>query len=399
MVEVQFPFILIKTKLGLSLMDRVGRMRFSKKIGFISMILMPLMGVVMIYFLIEGINNMLNYPSVSRAVRELGPRINISLPGINPYLPLVYGWIALLLGMVIHEFSHGAQARARGIEVKSTGIIFFLILPIGAFAEVDEKQLEEAELRKASMVLSAGPVSNIITAFATLIIFVLIISSLKPVADGMLVLGLAPNGTAYQAGMRHGDIIIGVNEESTPNWNSFVKAVGKALKEDENITFKVFRNGFSNYTFVLSKNLSALEIMSIIPLKDVLENYSSVLTRSPIEAITIYLMIPTIPFPWVYERIPFSEPLQNYYTSIVFGKDYHYFVNLFFWTWFINFNLGVFNALPLYPLDGGIAFKIFCRKKFSNSMSIKTINRIVYAVNIILFTLVISIIVIPYIIQ
>jgi membrane-associated protease RseP (regulator of RpoE activity) len=399
MVEVQFPFILIKTRLGLSSMDKVGRMRFFKKIGFISMIIMPFMGAIMIYFLIEGINNMLNYPSVSRAVRELGPRVNILLPGINPYLPLFYGWLALLLGMVIHEFSHGVQAKAHGINVKSTGIVLFLILPIGAFAEVDEKQLEEAELGEASRVLSAGPVSNIIMAFAALAVFILLISSLKPVADGILVLGLTSNGTAYQAGMRYGDIIVGVNEASTPNWNSFVKAFEKAWEQGENITFKVSRNGLANYTFVLSKNLSAMGIVSIVPIKDVLENYSSVLTRSPIEAITIYLVIPTVPFPWVYERIPFSEPLQNHYTSIVFGKDYHYLVNLFFWTWFINFSLGVFNALPLYPLDGGIAFKLFCRKKLNNSMSIKTIDRMVYAVSIILFSLVISTIIIPYIIQ
>ncbi|MEM2088737.1 MAG: site-2 protease family protein [Thermoproteota archaeon] len=398
MVEVQFPFILIRTKIGLSLIDRLGKVRLSKRIGFVFTLVMPFLGAVMIYLLLNSISNMLSRPDVSRMIRELGPAANILLPGVNPYLPIFYGWIALLIAMVIHECSHGVQARTHEINVKSTGIVLFLVIPIGAFAEVDEKQLEEAELGKSSRVLSAGPVSNIIAAFAALAVFILLILSLKPVTNGILVAGLVSNGSAYQAGMRPGDIIIGLNSESTPDWNSFTKAVNKAYEQGENMSFTVSRNGLSNYTFALGRDLNATGILDVVPLKDVLENYSLVFMRSPVEGVVTYLMIPTVPFPWVYENIPFSSLLEKYYVSTLLGKDYHYLVNLFFWIWFVNFNLGIFNALPLYPMDGGIMFKLLCRRKLESRISIKMVDRMVYTVSLIVLGLIIGIIIIPYIV-
>lgn len=395
MVEIQFPFILVKTRIGLTLMDRLGGTGFSKKIGLISLVVMPFLGVVMVYLLLNAVNNMLSNPSVSRVLKELGPATNILLPGVNPYLPVFYGWAALLIAMVVHEFAHGAQARANGMNVKSTGLVLFLIIPVGAFAEVDEKQLEEAGLEKAGRVLSSGPVSNVIAALAALAIFILLMLTLKPVVDGILVVGLSINGTAYQKGMRLGDIIIGVNGEPTPDWNSFAEAVRNLYKQGGNITFRVSRNGFSNYTFTLGKNLSSSGIR-VVPIKDVLENYSLALARSPLEGFATYLMIPTVPFPWVYEAIPFSSLLQKYYVSTILGEDYHYPVNFFFWVWFINLNLGIFNALPVYPMDGGVVFKLFCRKKLSGSVNIKTIDKMVYITSLTILGLIIGLIVLPY---
>ncbi|MEM2944770.1 MAG: site-2 protease family protein [Thermoproteota archaeon] len=397
MVEIQFPFILVRTRIGLTLMDRLGRTSFSKKMGLISLIVMPFLGAVMVYLLLNAVNNMLSNPSVSRVLKEMGPAANILLPGVNPYLPVFYGWMALLIAMVIHEYAHGAQARANGMSVKSTGLVLFLIIPVGAFAEVDEKQLEDAGLEKAGRVLSSGPVSNVIAALAALAVFIILMLTLKPVVDGILVVGLATNGTAYQEGMRPGDIIIGVNGEPTPDWNSFAEAVRKVYKQGGNITFRVSRNGFSNYTFTLGKNLSSSGKLSLVPLKDVLENYSLAFARSPLEGFITYLMIPTAPFPWVYETIPFSSLLQKYYVSTILGEDYHYPVNFFFWVWFINLNLGVFNALPLYPMDGGVLFKLFCRKKLGGRVSVKTVDKMVYAVSLALLGLIIGMIVLPYV--
>ncbi len=397
MVEVQFPFILVKTRVGLELMDRLGGTGFSRKMGLVSLVVMPFLGAVMVYLLLNAISNMLSNPSVSRVLRELGPASNILLPGVNPYLPVFYGWVALIIAMVIHEYSHGTQAKANGMNVKSTGLVLFLIIPVGAFAEVDEKQLEDAGLEKAGRVLSAGPVSNVIAALAALAIFILLMLTLKPVVDGILVVGLSANGTAYQKGMRPGDIIIGVNGEPTPDWHSFAEAVRKVYKLEGNITFRVSRNGFSNYTFTLGKNISSSGILSLVPLKDVLENYSTAFARSPLEGFVTYLMIPTVPFPWVYETIPFSSLLQKYYVSLLLGEDYHYPVNFFFWVWFVNLNLGVFNALPLYPMDGGVVFKLFCRRKLGGRMSISTIDKMVYAVSLALLGLIVGLIFLPYV--
>ncbi len=58
------------------------------------------------------------------------------LPGLNPYVPLIYGLIALVFAVVIHELSHGVLSRANDIKVKFLGLLF-MVVPVGAFMEPD----------------------------------------------------------------------------------------------------------------------------------------------------------------------------------------------------------------------------------------------------------------------
>jgi hypothetical protein len=51
--------------------------------------------------------------------------------------------------------------------------------------------------------------------------------------------------------------------------------------------------------------------------------------------------------------VPYSDLMAPKYTSSVFGDAYAPIANILFWLWFINFNVGIFNALPIGPLDGG----------------------------------------------
>jgi len=51
--------------------------------------------------------------------------------------------------------------------------------------------------------------------------------------------------------------------------------------------------------------------------------------------------------------VPYSDLMAPKYTSSVFGDAYAPIANMLFWLWFINFNVGIFNALPIGPLDGG----------------------------------------------
>ncbi|MEF8778841.1 MAG: site-2 protease family protein, partial [Natronomonas sp.] len=56
-----------------------------------------------------------------------------------------------------------------------------------------------------------------------------------------------------------------------------------------------------------------------------------------------------------YNFAGFNGKITNFYSvsgplspGIVFGL-----VNVLFWTGWVNINLGIFNCIPTYPLDGG----------------------------------------------
>ncbi|MGI0034455.1 MAG: site-2 protease family protein, partial [Nitrososphaera sp.] len=48
--------------------------------------------------------------------------------------------------------------------------------------------------------------------------------------------------------------------------------------------------------------------------------------------------------------------------------------NLLFWLWFINFNVGIFNALPIGPLDGGQLYGAMIEKRAKSKLLAKNAN-------------------------
>ncbi|MBC7091187.1 MAG: site-2 protease family protein [Nitrososphaeria archaeon] len=399
--EFSFPFLIIKTEKGVSLLNSMSRTWIAKKTGWMFVIFLPMLAAITFYFTISSIINIISNPLVGQVIRQLGPAINLPWPGINPYLPIVYGWIALFVGMVVHEVAHGVQARVAGVPVKFVGIILLLVLPIGAFVELDDKELEKSGLKKSAKALAAGPGTNFVTAVVSLILLLLIVSSLQPVVDGVLITQMNMEGPAYRSGIMPGDIITSVNGQNVSTIESFISAVEPYYRPGQNLTLTIAREDRTlNFTFTLAVNpenssRGYMGIHGYLSLREVLENYYSAVLRFPSRDVMVYMLIPTLP--WASTSIPFSETLYRHYTSTLLGSSYHYLVNLLYWIWFLNFNLAIFNALPLYPLDGGIVFKFFCKKILDKRLSEKWINLIVYTLTFILAGMIILMIVAPYI--
>ena len=148
--DFRFPLIILKTQKGQSLLEKLSRFRFISILSWISLILMPIFSILAVSILLLTASVYLSFPEVREIARETGPQGALLIPGINPYLPIIYGWIAIFIGLVIHELSHGVIARAVDIPVRSSGIMFFLFLPIGAFVEVDDTKLDSVSFKKLS---------------------------------------------------------------------------------------------------------------------------------------------------------------------------------------------------------------------------------------------------------
>jgi membrane-associated protease RseP (regulator of RpoE activity) len=400
--EFNFPILIIKTEKGVSFFDKAAKTNVAKKSGWIFVFFLPILAAITIYFTLTSIVTTLTNPNVGIVIRQLGPAVNIPWPGLNPYLPVVYGWFALFVAMLVHEFAHGIQAKVSGIPVKFVGLAFLIVLPIAAFVELDEEAMKKTDFKKFSKTISAGTGMNLVTSVIALLLLLLIVSSLTPIADGILISQLTSDGPAYKVGIMPGDIVLAVNNNKVSTIDDFQRVIGPIYKPGQNLTFTVLRNEKQlNYTFTLAMNpennsKAYMGLNNYLSLKQVESNYLSAASHFSYKDLSLYLVMPTLPR--VAGLIPFSDLLHTYYISSSFlGDNYFIASNFLYWIWLLNFNLAIFNAIPLYPLDGGHIFKFGCNKVLEKKIGEKKVNIIVYSVSLLLAFLIGFMVIAPYI--
>jgi membrane-associated protease RseP (regulator of RpoE activity) len=111
-----------------------------------------------------------------------------------------------------------------------------------------------------------------------------------------------------------------------------------------------------------------------------------------LDTLSLYMVPPSL-YPGL---VPFSDSLIPFYTHGL-GTQWHVYANLFFWLWFVNVNVAVFNALPIYPLDGGRMFNITLKSVLGRRLSEKMISRITFTVTATLIWILLLIALIPFI--
>lgn len=393
--DFRFPLIILKTQKGQSLMEKLSKFRFILILSWISLILMPIFSILAVSILLLTASLFLSFPEVREIARETGPQGALLIPGINPYLPIIYGWIAIFIGLVIHELSHGVIAKAVDIPVRSSGILFFLFLPIGAFVEVDDTKLDSVSFKKSGRIIAAGAGSNIVVGLMALILLVGVVNTMEPVADGIPVSKIVVDSPANMAGLLPGDIITHLNGIPVDDSNVFSQNFNNLSPGDEIILTVQRQSVQYDYPIILSSRPENSEEPFIgimrpsIDINDSLHRYQNGLSFST--DLLVYFSFPS----GDSYSIPFSTSMQNFYTSSL-GNQYIVFSNLLFWIWFINFNLGIFNSLPLGPLDGGQAFKRGLKSVTGNKLSQNNINYISRLVSISILVLILSMFLLPY---
>ena len=144
------PCIMIKTQLGMRTMDRLSRYtRFWRAFGFFSKVVSAVLFLMMMYMMVVAL---MAVPARMASESSIGIEYALAIPGLNPMLPLVYGVIALVVAMVVHELGHGIQARANGARVDSSGLLYGVV-PLGAFVEPNEEDMSKKS-RRARMARS-----------------------------------------------------------------------------------------------------------------------------------------------------------------------------------------------------------------------------------------------------
>ncbi len=410
-----FLFFMLRTKRGLGLMDKLGNWRVSKPLGWLMVALVPVEAAIAIYVIAIEVSALYFSPegaAIASSVRTISPLANFLLPGINPYLPLSV-WLAVIVAVVIHEASHGIVARNLGLRVKAAGVLLLAFLPIGAFVEVDDKQMKQSRSRDSLRVLGAGSGINFIVGIACILLLILTVSTMVPAVKGAGIVGVVPDSPslhspAYVAGIKPGDFVVALNNAPVTDL-SILHNGTYFVGEKVNVT--IWRAGqtrtidnvvLSNYTVTTINETSGVSSTATYPFLGVdQESYgslqstaSSYLTAYKVSPLAYLVDIPT--FATSEYRVPFSDVLSPFYTSPLGGMT-PLVTSALFWMFFVNFNLAIFNSLPIYPMDGGQAFQVALTGAGRGRISEELARRVTTGVTLAIFFALFAVIAGPYI--
>ncbi len=393
-VEFKFPLLILRTKRFSGVFDKLGSYRASRYASWVALFLVPAVAAIGLYLFVFSLYALLSNPAVGEVTRQLGPGSILLLPGINPIVPIFYGWLAIVVAIVIHEGAHGVVARSAGFRVKSSGLLFFLIIPIGAFVDVDEEQIKKAKPRASLRVMAAGVAGNIAVAAVCLIGVLLIVGTLVPVVDGVYISSVTDGRPAQTAGLMPKDVLVSVDGVRINSTTDLSNLLGNRT-EGNVVSVTVARgerwqNKYS--TLVNLTNSGNRTVMGVVvgnlATADQLRNYQTV----SLERLSIYLVPPTL----ASTLVPFSDFMAGFYSSSL-GAQWQVYANVLYWLWFVNVNLAVFNALPIYPLDGGRMFNIALKGVLGRKLSERAISIATYAVTTVLVIILALVIALPFI--
>ncbi|TFG12164.1 PDZ domain-containing protein [Candidatus Thorarchaeota archaeon] len=237
------------------------------------------------------------------------------IPGVTiTGLPLVYMIIALAITLVTHEFAHGLASAKDDIPIKSSGLLFFLVL-FGAFVEPDEETFEEKVGPKSRLrMLAAGSYSNLIWGFFFFILLInmpAVLSIGYNPPSGAYIYDIAPGTPAAEA-LEVGDVIIGLNDTTIETWNEVSQFMADA---------------------------NAGDTLTIVTLE---ESVTVVLGSSDQNETRGYIGVYGADY-WK------PKPGWSLFLDPMFA---FHFQQVVFWCFLILFSVALFNLLPIPALDG-----------------------------------------------
>ena len=329
-----FPVLYVlmyRSRFGLVSMDRLAR-KFPRVLRFLSDFCVVVGFLGMVFICAELVNNTVDV-FVGEGVPGIQPVLPIEAKGVF-FVPFLYWILSIFLLALVHEFAHGVIARAFNMPVKSSGFAFLcVLLPVipAAFVEPDEKVVQKRPYRQQLGVFAAGSVSNMLFALVAIGFFFLISPVLSAAFDekGIELVEVSKDGAAFASGLQSGEIIVDLNNVS--------------ITSVENLTAL----------------LNASSPGDVVKVDTLNRSLSVVLGSNPKNASKAYLGIGAKPY--LVPNSVFVEKYGAWLPSVL-----RWLAGLIFWLFMLNVGIGLFNLLPIGPLDGGRMLQLVCFKLFKN---------------------------------
>ncbi len=425
-ISLYGPALLLRTTKGIGFLKKISsKKRFWKAYGSSGIVFCFICMIIFVFFFFWQFSFIIGLSPEERATLLPGAEFYVILPGINPILPIEYLFyivIALIVAIIVHEFSHGILTLAGDLKVKSMGILY-LIFPIGAFVEPDEEQMKKTKITKRMRVYAVGPLSNFVVFFICLILFSFIFISAVQPGNGLTVYELFEDSPADEIGIEKGAIITEINGTDLTKFNNLddrfeqYKTVLNDTKANDTITISYIYDHIAhdNVEIRLVDKFSYIEINSskgkghtgIYTFVDEERNLDRLRNPfgDPLLRILNFISIPILGYFQGYN--PIASPFTDSYTIVgplgfITPDVFWIIVNALYWIAWLNLMIGIFNILPMVPLDGGFLFNDLIRlivKRIKKSISDENLDKIVRKVSLVISLVILFVILSPILLK
>ncbi|MGB7969405.1 MAG: site-2 protease family protein [Methanobacterium sp.] len=366
-IEIEGPIMMRRTKRLRDFIDAVA-MKSPRSWRFILNIGIP----VSFFFMILTLGLILYTLSSTFTNPQLSLILpGVDIPGSQAFIPLGYGIIGLITVLVVHEFGHGIISRVEGVKIDSIGVLLLAVLP-GAFVEPNEEDVQKSERIQKLRIYAAGSIFNLMLAAISLIITTLItlmiVSSIFVGVPGFAIPGThleTPNiggnitGPIFPTFHNGGVQIYSVVPGSPANGKIPQGTVIQSI------------NGVDTTTLAQAEGVfSQLKVGENVTLQTTTGNYTIKTIKNPDNS-TGYIGIRAMQQVYVNNNVAKTVGAQIPWFIYSIGV-------LFFWIFLLNFSVGIFNLLPLKPLDGGLLLEELLRYKLSESVVRKIMTPLSY---------------------
>ena len=330
------------------------------------------------------------------------PQNILLLPGINEYVPsTVAVWLAFVLTIGIHEFGHAILCRVENIGIRGMGVLL-AVIPIGFFVEPNEEELDRTKGMPRVRMFGAGITNNLVLGFSCFVLLILLFSMIVP-ATQPAIYGVYEGYPAEHAGLVPGSVITAVNGIPITTRGD-ISAILNTTKPGDTVMLTVKNDhAVRDYTLTLAawpagSSGQTSGFMGV-------QYYDGTAIKSAVGSMFSppgffeFLIIPFASDQGSrYLRIlAFDMPDTAYYHAPFAG--FWGVIHLLFWCAWININVGIFNAIPMVPLDGGYIFKEGVDRLLDRRGLIRYSGYVVSAVSSVIVMMLISLILLPYLLH